>query len=132
MARARAQTSDWLRLLGRRKGFRLLGVIRHDGIRLSRFPIGEPDGSIEQDRLKRLAAAFKSGGLEAPIVPDVRAWIWAKMVSSLTWNPIACLTGATLEELTARREIVSIVRRDNDGGGQSGAATRRWADADFD
>jgi 2-dehydropantoate 2-reductase len=33
------------------------------------------------------------------------------MISSLTWNPIACLTMATLEELTARPEIVAIVRR---------------------
>jgi 2-dehydropantoate 2-reductase len=33
------------------------------------------------------------------------------MISSLTWNPIACLTMATLEQLTARPEIVAIVRR---------------------
>lgn len=85
------------------------GVIRHDGS-LSRFPIGEPDGSTSE-RLKRLAEAFSAAGLDAPIVSDIRAWIWAKMISSLTWNPIACLTMATLEELTARPEIVAIVRR---------------------
>jgi 2-dehydropantoate 2-reductase len=85
------------------------GVIRHDGS-LSRFPIGEPDGTSSV-RVQRLAGAFAKAGLEAPVTPDIRAWIWAKMVSSLTWNPIACLTGATLEELTVRPEIVSIVRR---------------------
>lgn len=85
------------------------GVIRHDGS-LSRFPIGEPDGSTSE-RVKRLAEIFSAAGLDAPIVSDIRAWIWAKMISSLTWNPIACLTLATLEQLTARPEIVGIVRR---------------------
>ena len=85
------------------------GIIRHDGS-LSRFPLGEPNGA-STERVKQLAAAFAAAGLEAPVVPDIRAWIWAKMVSSLTWNPIACLTAATLAELTARPEIVSIVRR---------------------
>jgi 2-dehydropantoate 2-reductase len=85
------------------------GVIRHDGS-LSRFPIGEPDGSTSE-RVKGLADVFSAAGLDAPIVPDIRAWIWAKMISSLTWNPIACLTMATLEELTAEPAIVGLVRR---------------------
>jgi len=85
------------------------GVIHHDGS-LSRFPIGEPDGSTSE-RLSRLARVFEASGLDAPIVPDIRAWIWAKMISSLSWNPIATLTLATLAELNARPEIVSIVGR---------------------
>jgi 2-dehydropantoate 2-reductase len=85
------------------------GVIHHDGS-LSRFPIGEPDGSTSE-RIRRLAELFKASGLDAPIVPDIRAWIWAKMISSLSWNPIATLTLATLAELNARPEIVAIVRR---------------------
>ena len=84
------------------------GVIHHDGS-LSRFPLGEPDGS-SSPRLRRLAAAFAAGGLDAPVVPDIRAWIWAKMISSLCWNPVATLTLATLAELNARPEIVAIVR----------------------
>jgi 2-dehydropantoate 2-reductase len=85
------------------------GVIHHDGS-LSRFPIGEPDGS-NSERVMRLAAALKSAGLDAPVVPDIRAWIWAKMISSLCWNPVATLTLATLSEMNARPEIVAIVRR---------------------
>lgn len=85
------------------------GVIHHDGS-LSRFPIGEPDGS-DSPRLRRVAEALRAAGLEAPVVPDIRAWIWAKMISSLCWNPVAVLTHATLAEMNARPEIVAIVRR---------------------
>lgn len=85
------------------------GVIHHDGS-LSRFPIGEPDGN-RSERLLRLATALKTAGLDAPVVPDIRAWIWAKMISSLCWNPVAVLTGATLTEMNARPEVVTIVRR---------------------
>ena len=84
------------------------GVIHHDGS-LSRFPIGEPDGS-SSERVLRLAAALKGAGLDAPVVPDIRAWIWAKMISSLCWNPVATLTLATLSEMNARPEVVAIVR----------------------
>jgi 2-dehydropantoate 2-reductase len=85
------------------------GVVRHDG-KLLRFPIGEPDGRSSA-RLHRLADAMAAAGLNAPIVPDIRAWIWAKMISSLSWNPLAVLTGATLDRLTADPAVVSLVRR---------------------
>lgn len=85
------------------------GVIHHDG-KLLRFPIGEPDGSTSP-RLQRLADAMNAAGLNAQVVPDIRAWIWAKMISSLSWNPLAVLTGATLDRLTGSPEVVAIVRR---------------------
>lgn len=85
------------------------GVIHHDG-RLLRFPIGEPDGS-RSPRLLALAEAMNAAGLNAPVVEDIRAWIWAKMISSLTWNPLAMLTGATLDRLTADPAVLAIVRR---------------------
>jgi 2-dehydropantoate 2-reductase len=84
------------------------GVIHHDGS-LSRFPMGEPDGS-NSERLTRLAGAMTAAGLDAPVVPDIRAWIWAKMISSLCWNPVAVLTLGTLSEMNARPEVVAIVR----------------------
>lgn len=84
------------------------GIIHHDGA-LSRFPLGEPDGS-SSERLTRLAGAMHAAGLDAPVVPDIRAWIWAKMISSLCWNPVATLTLGTLSEMNARPEVVAIVR----------------------
>ncbi len=85
------------------------GVIHHDGA-LSRFPIGEPDGT-QSERLMRLASAMADAGLDAPVVPDIRAWIWAKMISSLCWNPVAVLTLGTLSEINARAEVVAVVHR---------------------
>ncbi|MDR3453380.1 MAG: 2-dehydropantoate 2-reductase [Rhodoferax sp.] len=85
------------------------GVIHHDG-KLSRFPIGEPDGT-NSERIMRLAKIFAASGLDAPIVPDIRAWIWAKMISSLCWNPVAVLTTATLSEMNATPEVVALVQR---------------------
>ena len=85
------------------------GVVHHDG-RLLRFPIGEPDGR-ESPRLLALADAMNAAGLNAPIVPDIRAWIWAKMISSLSWNPLAVLTGATLDRLCAQPAVVALVRQ---------------------
>lgn len=85
------------------------GVVHHDG-KLLRFPIGEPDGS-RSERILRLAQAMNAAGLNAPVVPDIRAWIWAKMISSLSWNPLAVLTGATLDQLTADASVVALVRR---------------------
>ncbi len=85
------------------------GVIHHDG-RLSRFPMGEPDGTFSP-RMTRVADVFKAAGLEAPVVPDIRAWIWTKMISSLCWNPIAVLTHGTLSDMNARSGVVGIVRR---------------------
>lgn len=85
------------------------GVIHHDG-ELLHFPIGEPDGS-ESPRILRLARVMNDAGLNAPVVTDIRAWIWAKMISSLSWNPLAVLTQATMNQLTNDPAIVSLVRR---------------------
>lgn len=85
------------------------GLIHHDG-KLLRFPIGEPDGRTTP-RLRALADAMQAAGLNPQVVPDIRAWIWAKMISSLSWNPLAVLTEATLDRLTGTPEVVAIVRR---------------------
>jgi 2-dehydropantoate 2-reductase len=47
------------------------GVIHHDGS-LSRFPVGEPDGT-RSERLDRFAGVMSQAGLDAPVVTDIRA-----------------------------------------------------------
>jgi 2-dehydropantoate 2-reductase len=69
------------------------GVIKH--VEGKRFPLGEPDGSTSE-RVTRLAACFESGGLQAPVLEDIRAEIWLKLWGNLTFNPISALSRATL------------------------------------
>jgi 2-dehydropantoate 2-reductase len=69
------------------------GVIRH--VEGNRFPVGEPDGTISA-RASRLAQCFVRGGMQAPILSDIRAEVWLKLWGNLTFNPISALSRATL------------------------------------
>jgi len=69
------------------------GVIKH--VEGNRFPVGEPDGSASE-RVKRVSECFTRGGLQAPVLSDIRAEIWLKLWGNLTFNPISALSRATL------------------------------------
>lgn len=84
------------------------GVVHHDGIR-ARFPLGEPDGE-KSPRTLRLAEAMERAGLRAPVVRDIRSWLWLKMISSLCWNPVATLTRGTMGAMLADERVMSTVR----------------------
>ena len=71
------------------------------------FPIGEPSDA-PSERLLLLQQVMTSAGLKAPIRADIRAEIWAKMINSLVWNPLAVLTGATLGALGTKPEIIAL------------------------
>ena len=69
------------------------GVIQH--VEGNRFPVGEPDGS-SSDRVNRLAQCFVEGGLQAPVLDDIRGEVWLKLWGNLTFNPISALSRTTL------------------------------------
>jgi 2-dehydropantoate 2-reductase len=69
------------------------GVIRH--VEGNRFPVGEPDGSASE-RVARVAACFIRGGLQSPVLGDIRSEIWLKLWGNMTFNPISALSRATL------------------------------------
>jgi 2-dehydropantoate 2-reductase len=69
------------------------GVIKH--VEGNRFPVGEPDGT-QSERVARVAQCFVNGGLQAPVLDDIRAEIWLKLWGNLTFNPISALSRATL------------------------------------
>jgi len=69
------------------------GVIRH--VEGNRFPVGEPDGTSSA-RVSRLAQCFIRGGMQAPILSDIRSEVWLKLWGNLTFNPISALSRATL------------------------------------
>jgi 2-dehydropantoate 2-reductase len=69
------------------------GVVKH--VEGNRFPVGEPDGS-NSERVNRVSACFIKGGLQAPVLSDIRSEIWLKLWGNLTFNPISALSRATL------------------------------------
>ena len=83
------------------------GVIRH--IEGTRFTIGEPDGSASQ-RCTEISAAFKAGGLKAPVETKLRDQIWLKLIGNVAFNPVTALTRATLGELGTAPEMVDLLK----------------------
>jgi 2-dehydropantoate 2-reductase len=69
------------------------GVIKH--VEGNRFPVGEPDGSTSA-RVSEVSQCFTKGGMQAPILGDIRSEIWLKLWGNLTFNPISALSRATL------------------------------------
>ncbi len=83
------------------------GVIQH--IEGTRFTIGEPDGSVSE-RCTEISAAFKAGGLKAPVETRLRDQIWLKLIGNVAFNPITALTRATLGQLGTVPEMVDLLR----------------------
>jgi 2-dehydropantoate 2-reductase len=83
------------------------GVIRH--IEGTRFTIGEPGGSVTE-RCTRISAAFRAGGLKAPVEPRLRDQIWLKLIGNVAFNPVTALTRATLGELGTAPEMMDLLR----------------------
>jgi 2-dehydropantoate 2-reductase len=72
------------------------GVIKH--VEGNRFPVGEPDGTSSA-RVARVSECFIRGGLQAPVLEDIRAEIWLKLWGNLSFNPISALSRATLADI---------------------------------
>jgi 2-dehydropantoate 2-reductase len=85
------------------------GLVRQEGS-YARLPIGEPDGT-SSERAARLSEVMTRAGFESPVVPNIRGWIWHKMISSLCWNPLAVLTRATWGQLAGQPRVLALARR---------------------
>jgi 2-dehydropantoate 2-reductase len=72
------------------------GVIKH--VEGNRFPVGEPDGQSSA-RVKSVSECFIRGGLQSPVLSDIRAEIWLKLWGNMTFNPISALSRATLADI---------------------------------
>jgi 2-dehydropantoate 2-reductase len=69
------------------------GVIKQ--IEGNRFPVGDLDGS-ESERVKRVSECFIRGGMQSPVLPDIRAEMWLKLWGNMTFNPMSALSRGTL------------------------------------
>jgi 2-dehydropantoate 2-reductase len=69
------------------------GVIRQ--VEGNRFSVGDLDGS-ESERVQRVSQCFIRGGMQSPVLTDIRAEMWLKLWGNMTFNPISALSRGTL------------------------------------
>ncbi len=83
------------------------GVIVHHALR--RFIIGEPDGA-RTERLLTVQRLLMSAGFEAQIREGIRYNVWLKLWGNVCFNPIAALTGETLDRIVADPALRELCR----------------------
>jgi 2-dehydropantoate 2-reductase len=83
------------------------GVIRHTGGR--GFILGELDGALSP-RLEGLAELLRGAGLEPTLSSRIRDDIWTKLIGNLSYNPVAALTGARMDEINGNPALIALIR----------------------
>ena len=84
------------------------GVVHHTGGR--DFILGEIDGTMTS-RLQALAEALEGARLHAPLSRRIRDDIWTKLIGNTSYNPVAALTGALMNEINANPRLIELLRR---------------------
>ena len=72
------------------------GVVRH--MVGDRFIVGEPGGR-DTPRLDAIAAMLRAARLQVEVTPRIELEVWLKLWGNMTMNPVAALTGATLDRI---------------------------------
>ena len=84
------------------------GVVRHTaGLG---FLLGEPDRS-RSARAEELVAAMNAAGFEAKHAADIRVEIWIKLIGNLSYNPVAALALARMDDIHASEPLLALIRR---------------------
>ena len=83
------------------------GVVSHTAGRV--LVLGEPDRSASV-RARRLAAAMNEAGFQASVAADIRVEIWTKLVGNLSYNPVAALTLARMNDINGSEALLGLIR----------------------
>ena len=83
------------------------GVVRHTAGRL--FVLGEPDRT-KSARAERLVAAMNAAGFEAKHAADIRVEIWVKLTGNLSYNPVAALALAHMNDINGNEGLLALIR----------------------
>jgi 2-dehydropantoate 2-reductase len=83
------------------------GVVSHTAGRL--FILGEPDRT-RSARAERLAAAMNAAGFEAQLADDIRVEVWTKLVGNLSYNPVAALALAQMNDIHGSEALLELIR----------------------
>ena len=84
------------------------GVVRHTAGRV--FLIGEPDRT-RSARAEHLVAAMNAAGFEARQVEDIRGEIWVKLIGNLSYNPVAALALAHMNDIHGSEGLLALIRK---------------------
>jgi 2-dehydropantoate 2-reductase len=83
------------------------GVVRHTaGLE---FLIGEPDRSSSA-RAEHIVAAMNAAGFEARHAADIRVEIWLKLTGNLSYNPVAALALAHMDDIHGNPGLLALIR----------------------
>jgi 2-dehydropantoate 2-reductase len=83
------------------------GVVRHTAG--CEFLIGEPDRS-RSARAERMVAAMNAAGFQAKLAADIRVEIWLKLTGNLSYNPVAALALAHMDDIHGNPSLLALVR----------------------
>lgn len=82
------------------------GKIRHAGV--GETLVGELDGRIT-DRIRRIADALNSAGIEAKVTENIQGAIWGKLIVNVGINPLTALTGLLNGQLLDFKETQELL-----------------------
>jgi 2-dehydropantoate 2-reductase len=82
------------------------GHVHHDGA--LRLVLGAPRPGDHGERLRDIAGALSSAGIEAPVTSDIRHAIWSKQQSLVGSSSLSVLTGANHAEIDAAPGLAAI------------------------
>lgn len=71
--------------------------------------VGEPDNSPSH-RLSRLAEMLRGARFDVTASTDIRQDIWTKLIGNLSYNPVAALTLARMNEINANPRLIALIR----------------------
>jgi 2-dehydropantoate 2-reductase len=79
----------------------------------SRLIVGEIDRGLPQPltpRIKVLHEALRRAGFETRVARDIRTDVWAKLIGNLSFNPVAALACARIDQICADPGLLGVVR----------------------
>lgn len=83
------------------------GVVQNTSGRL--YFMGELDGT-RSARVEAIAAAVRAGGSDVRISERIRNDIWMKLIGNMSYNPIAALTLARMNEINDNPALIAVIR----------------------
>lgn len=84
------------------------GTVRHTAGRS--FLIGEPDRT-RSARAEGLVAAMNAAGFEARHAADIRLEIWIKLIGNVSYNPVAALALAQMNDIHGSEALLGLIRK---------------------